>query len=115
MKILVCGDRNWTDEEKIRKELSKFPVGTVVIDGAARGADSIANKVAMEMGFDTWRFPADWHHSGRSAGPIRNLEMLTRGKPDLVIAFHSKIWESKGTKHMLSIARKAGVETRLMV
>jgi hypothetical protein len=35
--------------------------------------------------------------------------MLTKGKPDLVIAFHANLEESKGTKNMVSQAEKAGI------
>ncbi len=115
MKILVSGDRNWTDVDCIREVLKKYdPKETTLIHGAARGADTIAANVAAEMGFKKiLPFKAEWDRYGRAAGPIRNGVMLNVGKPDRVIAFHSNIAESKGTKDMLERAKKAGVPTEL--
>ncbi len=39
MRILVCGDRNWTDRGKVRARLKLLPRGTTIIHGDARGAD----------------------------------------------------------------------------
>jgi UDP-N-acetylmuramoylalanine-D-glutamate ligase len=50
-------------------------------------------------------YPAKWDLHGKSAGPIRNQQMLDTGV-DLVIAFPG----GKGTAHMVSIAKKAGVK-----
>jgi hypothetical protein len=58
-------------------------------------------------------FSANWEKHGLAAGPIRNRQMLTEGKPDLVIAFHENIEKSKGTKNMLELAKQAGVATYL--
>jgi hypothetical protein len=41
--------------------------------------------------------PADWANHGKAAGPIRNRKMLDL-KPDLVLAFHADLTNSKGTK-----------------
>lgn len=109
MRVLVCGDRNWVDKAAVRRELEKFPKDTVVIEGEARGADTLGREVAEEMGFEVEAYPADWEQYGRAAGPIRNKEMLAQGKPDMVLAFHRCISESKGTAHMMKIANKAGV------
>ena len=46
---------------------------------------------------------------GGAAGAIRNGQMLTEGKPDLVVAFHGNISISKGTKNMVEQATKAGI------
>jgi hypothetical protein len=40
--------------------------------------------------------------------------MLTEGSPDLVLAFHDDLERSKGTKHMVGIARKAKVPVRVV-
>lgn len=128
MRILVCGDRNWTDgfliASKLRSLHNEIALGTgelnlplsdfVVIDGAARGADSLGHQAAMNLGMDTMRFRADWERYGRAAGPIRNQQMLTEGKPDLVLAFHDDIENSKGTKDMVARARKAGVPVEII-
>ena len=115
-KVLVCGDRNYTDLDRVRECLrilrDKKGFGTV-IEGEARGADTMGRIAATELGMEVIPVPAQWDKYGRSAGPIRNQEMLKLG-PDLVLAFHKNISESKGTAHMLKIAEKAGVVTRLV-
>ena len=107
MKVLVCGDRNWTNRQLIERELRRFdPKTTIIIHGAARGADTIAGEIATSLGFQVMPFPADWDRLGRAAGPIRNREMLKQ-QPDRVLAFHNNLDKSKGTADMVSIARRA--------
>lgn len=118
-KILMCGDRNWTDETFILDSLMSYlierPIGevTLVIHGNARGADQISGRCASTMGLAVVAFPANWNQYGRAAGPIRNRQMLEQ-HPNIVLAFHDNIEESKGTKDMVSQARLAGVETRVL-
>lgn len=114
MRVLVTGDRNWTDHEIIRNILYGYtplvsiePV--VVIHGAARGADSIAGEYAAMIGFEVEEYPADWGTHHRAAGPIRNRQMLKEGKPDVVLAFHDDLASSKGTKDMVDASLAAGV------
>ncbi len=112
--LLVSGDRHWTSEDPIRRELSKFPRGTIVVHGAQRGVDTIAGRVAEELGFVVRPYPARWWESGKAAGPIRNAEMLEKEKPDLVLAFHPDIdRKSRGTKDMVAQAEKAGVPVKI--
>ena len=112
--VLVCGDRNWTDKDKIRKRLQDIPRHMEIIVGGARGADRIAEDVAVQLGFSVNIYYAQWDKFGRSAGPIRNREMLDQ-KPDLVIAFHSNISESKGTRDCVMEAQKRGIPTEIIV
>ena len=113
MKVLVTGDRNWYDYNLIRDALSALVLEgyTELIEGEARGVDRLAARAGEAIGMNVIRVPAEWHLYGRSAGPIRNQEMLKK-QPDLVMAFHDDLPNSKGTKHMVGIARKAGVPVR---
>ena len=108
MVVLVCGSRDWTDDQAIFKRLSKLPDGTTVIHGACSGADSLAGKIAKKLGLVVKEFPANWTKYDKAAGPIRNSEMLSYGV-DLVLAFHCDITKSKGTLDMVNKAKKAGV------
>jgi len=56
-------------------------------------------------------YRADWKTHGKKAGPIRNQLMLDVGTPDLVLAYPSTRFASKGTMDMVERARKAGVRT----
>lgn len=83
----------------------------VVIEGEARGADTMAREAAEQLGIPVLPFPADWTRFGKAAGPIRNRQMLTEGKPTEVIAFHHDISKSRGTRDMVVQARKHGIPT----
>ena len=113
-RVLICGDRLWTDLDCIKEKLLHWHthMGGVlaIIEGEARGADTLGCYAAEAFGIPVLKFPADWGTFGKSAGPIRNRKMLTEGKPDVVLAFHNDIANSKGTKDMVKAAAKAGVE-----
>lgn len=105
MKVLVCGGRDFTDEQLLEEALSKFKID-FIIDGGAKGADYLAYMYAIKHSIKHESFPADWEEFGKAAGHIRNQQMLDEGKPDLVIAFPG----GKGTANMISRAEAAGVE-----
>jgi len=109
MRILICGDRNWKDRTMIHHTLlRRYSDIGVIIEGEAKGADSIARMLSSEMGMCVEAFPAKWGVYGRAAGPIRNQAMLDAG-PDEVWAFHDNLQESKGTLDMIKRAVKKGV------
>jgi hypothetical protein len=114
MVVLVCGDRNWDDYDTIRKELKKLPKGSVIVHGDCRGADKIAGEVAMELGLKVIAFPAEWGKYGKSAGPIRNAKVLEETRPDLVLAFHDDLENSKGTKDMVYRAAKENIMVKII-
>lgn len=113
MRILVCGSRDFPDKDMIRKVLAEYtPFDITIIEGGARGADTLAREVAEEIGFKVREFKAQWDKHRKKAGPIRNKLMLTEGKPHLVYAFYTDRETSKGTKNMVHQALAAGVEVR---
>lgn len=114
MKVLVCGDRNWVEYDKIRRRLELLPKeDTIIIHGAARGADTIAGIVGYQLNFKVKQFTAQWLKYGKAAGAIRNKEMLDQ-KPDLVIAFHSNLDQSKGTKNCINEAKRRGIPVEII-
>jgi hypothetical protein len=108
MRLLIAGSRDWQDETPIRQALERARP-TVLIHGAARGADSIAARLAYAMGIEVRAYPADWR-IGRAAGVIRNQRMLDEGRPDWVIAFADDLLVSRGTRDMIERAVEHGVE-----
>ncbi len=117
-RILITGDRDWSDRDKISQVLKRHlnPVVDYIIHGDARGADRMGAEIARKLGVPKDRihaYPADWNTYHKAAGPIRNQQMLTEGKPTLVLAFHNNITESKGTKDMVKISLKAGLPVHL--
>ena len=127
-RLLVCGSRDWTDEELINKEINKAVVQAgvrayqvLVINGGADGADDIAMRLCRDkLGYACATFFAPWTfadrvlNNKRAAGPMRNGWMIYWGQPDKVLAFHPYIVNSRGTKNMVKRAREAGVPVRIV-
>lgn len=113
LKALVTGDRNWKDKSLIRDVLASLPPGSTVIQGGARGADSLAYSAARELNLKIETYAANWENYGRAAGPIRNRQMLDEAEPDVVLAFHDDIGTSKGTANMVRQALKRGIKVIL--
>lgn len=113
MKVLITGDRDWTDDFPIDVIIAGLvslagPEPLILLHGKARGADSLADQWKSCAGIDVRPFPADWDTYRRSAGPIRNRQMLDE-QPDLVIAFHDDLAISKGTKDCVEEAARRGI------
>jgi hypothetical protein len=85
-RVLVCGGRDFRDALSMQDQLRRvMELGAqqsclpTIINGDAAGADQFADCVAQLLGMPTERYPADWKTHGKSAGPIRNQEMLSTG------------------------------------
>jgi len=116
LRILICGSRDWQDKRRIGRYLDDIlaaeclePKNLVVIHGACKGADHHAGMEAKGRGCQVIEFPANWAKFGLSAGPKRNQQMLTEGKPDRVVAFHADWENSKGTRDMINRTKFHGV------
>ena len=115
VKVVVCGGRDFTDYDFLKKKLDSFrlwlqenhdeDVG-LIIDGKAAGADTLANDYAKERGVLWARYAADWKSYGKSAGMMRNRIMLDQ-EPDYVVGFFGGV----GTAGMIAISKAAGVST----
>lgn len=109
MKAIVAGSRAFNDSAKLFSELNKlvkeYNIDTI-ISGGARGADSLGEWYACEHNLKLKVFPAKWDIYGKAAGYKRNIEMASNA--DMLIAFWDG--ESKGTKHMIEIAKAKGLK-----
>lgn len=113
-RILITGSRDWPSPWMIRLALLDVwwyhwggPPDTVLVHGAARGADTQAAEIWTGAGLREERHPADWANHGKRAGPIRNQKMVDLGA-DICLAFPMP--DSIGTRHCMSIATAAGIE-----
>jgi hypothetical protein len=125
-RVLICGDRDWRNQQLILDELSKIHQelgvevviegenGTVIGRVVYKGADLMGRYAAERLGIPVLPYPANWRKYGLSAGPIRNRQILTEGKPTLVLAFHNFLENSKGTKDMVQAAMNAGIKTQII-
>jgi hypothetical protein len=117
--VLVCGGRRYNDNQKLVNALFGLhlqrPIGILVhgdageVDVTGRvlcGADKLAGRWARLFGVKVKAYPADWDTHGRSAGPIRNSQMLAQERPDVVVALPG----GSGTADLVTKARKAGIE-----
>lgn len=105
---LICGSRDWTDEDAIMARIFKLPDKSVIIHGACpTGADAIADRLGRYLLYDVIPYPADWDRYGQKAGPIRNTRMINDGRPDVVWAFTHRL--DGGTADCVNKARKAGI------
>ena len=126
-RILVTGSRDWADENLIAgallHEVSRRPASDtiVIVHGAARGADVMANRVALHYEWQIERHPADWERFGRQADVIRNAEMVKAGA-DVCLAWIIPCARpgcgggvphgSHGATHCADLAAKAGIHVR---
>lgn len=106
---LVCGGRDFTDIKLMyrvmRQLVAEHGEPSMVITGAAPGADTFAENWAREMTIPYVGVPAKWQLHGRAAGPMRNQKMLDDHKIDLVVVFPG----GRGTRNMRSLAMAAGI------
>ena len=132
VRLIIAGGRNFSNYDYLTKSvldvlsgldarsacsgLGKFEAGTThkveFISGTAVGADRLGERFALALNAKVHRFPADWNTYGKSAGYIRNEQMAKFAISDdsygVLIAFWDG--ESKGTKHMIDLAKKHGLE-----
>lgn len=110
MRVLVCGGRDYDDEDTVFRELDKLRKRygrLTIIQGGARGADGLAREWALgQSSVRLINEPADWEKHGKAAGIIRNQTMLDEHKPDMGLAFPG----GRGTADMVRRMRKAGLE-----
>lgn len=117
MKVLVCGARDWLSQKPIEDVLRGFPTGTVIVHGAARGADTIAGYVGELLGFEVREYAVDPRLDGPwpAAGVHRNLRMLRSEHPsrrdgsyiDVGVAFKMNEELTRGTGRMVEFMRAA--------
>ena len=126
LRVIIAGSRDFDDFQKLMNScndiLSKITdqhnnLDTIrIISGTARGADWLGEQYAKNAGYEVSRFSADWDGLGKRAGYVRNAEMakyaMADGNYGILIAF----WDgkSKGTKHMIDLAEKNGLEVHIV-
>ena len=123
LRIIIAGSRDFNDYELLKKSVieiitkkTMLPDLTRIISGGARGADTLGERFANEMGLEISRFIPDWDGLGKRAGYVRNAEMAKFAVKDnndgMLIAF----WDgqSRGTKHMIDLAKRYGLEIHVV-
>jgi len=110
MIVLVCGGRDFTDKtllyNTMDKVLAKYPEGLVVVHGAYKGADLLAEEWCKDREVMYVGVPAHWGKLGRRAGPARNRLMRDLWEPKACIAFTGGV----GTAGMVALMAEVGVK-----
>ena len=115
IKLLVSGARDWPYEKVLVTALDdialklkeKKLVISELVEGGAKGADTMARNWAKTCDLKINTFNADWKKFGKAAGPIRNTAMVKYvSSSGIVVAFHSDITKSKGALSLVGIAKK---------
>lgn len=103
--VLVCGGRGYRNRDKVNETLDSLHTIRqidVIIEGAAEGADTLAEQWAKTRAVPYVGVAADWEKFGKRAGPIRNSAMLDIVTPKCCVAFPG----NNGTADMTAKARK---------
>lgn len=126
LRVIIAGSRDFDDFPKLMNscidilheisdqndDLDKIRI----VSGAARGADLLGEQYAKISGYEVSRFPADWDGLGKRAGYVRNAEMAKYAVADESYGVLIAFWDgkSKGTKHMIDLAEKNGLEVHVV-
>lgn len=76
--VIVTGSEEWTDRQAMSVRLSRYPSGTLVIHGGARGADTMADKIALDLDFRVLK-ELYFGDLGKLGGPKRNELLVDLG------------------------------------
>lgn len=111
MKLAIIGSRSFNNYVYLFDVLNPYKdkITLIVSDGAI-GADRLGERFAVENNIETLIFIPDWDKFGKSAGYIRNKDIIDNC--DKVLAF----WDgkSKGTKHSIDYATKLNKPVKIL-
>jgi hypothetical protein len=112
LRTIIAGSRVITEIGVVSAaiQMSKIEI-TTVICGCAPGVDTLGAEYANLNSIAVEYYPADWDTFGKSAGYKRNEQMAENA--EALIA----IWDgtSKGTKHMINIAKRKGLQVKVWI
>lgn len=121
-RVIIAGGRDFNDYDLLVEKVDYFlstaisqGYKIIIVSGTAKGADKLGEQYAKEKGYEIAYFPADWAANGKRAGYLRNQEMAKYAKEQghgALIAFWDE--KSKGTKHMIDIAKKDNLHIRVV-
>jgi hypothetical protein len=111
MRAAIIGSRSFNNYKLVLETLLGYEnTITVIVSGGAKGADTLGERWAKEKNKETLIFYPDWGKYGRSAGFIRNKDIIENS--DIVFAF----WDgkSKGTKSSIDLTIKLNKELKII-
>ena len=108
LKCAIVGGRDFDDYEFMRKVLNEkfdnISFVEAIVSGGAKGADTLAERYAKELGLPMIVYKPDYKRYGRGAALVRNTQIIENS--DVVHAF----WDGKsnGTRDAINKAQKMG-------
>lgn len=112
LTLMMTGSREYNDPARlwdvctyVKHEV--YPITLRGISGGARGADREFEAWCNDHDVPHQRYPADWKRHHAAAGPIRNTQMVTEGRPDLGLAFG--MVRGSGTEDATEKLKLAGI------
>ena len=107
MNIAIVGGRDFSNYDILVSTFANLVEehdwklsNLTIVSGGAKGTDSLAERLAKDIGAKMLIFEANWDKYGKSAGYRRNVDIVKNS--DIVIAFWNGM--SKGTKHSIDIS-----------
>jgi hypothetical protein len=111
--VCICGDRECTDYNVVDDAVyASGYKGNIreIVSGGARGSDKLGEDYAKKNGIPVELFMANWNKFGKSAGSIRNQQMVEYLKKLYPNAACVAIYSgSPGTTDMINKCKKAGI------
>lgn len=110
MRVIIAGSRKFDNKdflyEMMDQLLADYTHDEVeIISGGASGADMLGIQYANDRDYALRVFLADWGKHGKSAGPIRNSEMIKIAEAAVFF------WDGKspGTADCIRKAKNKGI------
>jgi hypothetical protein len=115
MKVIVAGSRGMTDYPLLKRKLDRIfakldKKKLVVLSGHAEGADQLGERWCDERLVRYEIHRPDWDRLGRSAGMVRNSEMVKEA--DALVCFW--VNNSPGSADVILKARAKGIPVRII-
>ena len=118
--LLIAGSRDYENYEELCHvtnhllSLVQDNYRVLIIEGEARGADTLAKRYAIDKGYQLASFPANWDLYGKAAGLWRNELMVSELSlyPHRAALF---FWdgESRGTRHCIGEVAKRDIPYKI--
>ena len=111
MKIGIIGSRGFDNYELLKVIMNEYiDKVDVIVSGGAKGADKLGERWASENGKSCLLFLPEWNKYGKSAGFIRNKDIVKNS--ELVLAFWDGV--SKGTQSSIDLCKKYGIPVKII-
>lgn len=117
-KVIIAGSRTCPEQSldlagRVNNLLTEILASKLeIISGTARGGDTFGEWYSGLIHASLKQFPADWGSLGKRAGYVRNKQMADYAT-HLIAILDLKV-PSKGTRHMINLAKEKGLKIRVI-